>query len=131
MEDDKRITIARWFIKAEHDIVTARRSLEKEPILTDMACFHAQQCVEKSLKAFLVFKDCQVEKTHDVGKLVDACGKLDGSFLEKLPDLRGMSAYAITERYPDDWREILLDEAQGAVKKAEGCLAFVKGKITL
>ncbi|MBI5637235.1 MAG: HEPN domain-containing protein [Nitrospinae bacterium] len=129
MDDDKRITIKRWFIKSEHDIKMAYAALLMADPLTDMACFHAQQCAEKSLKAFLVFHDRQVEKTHDLGKLVDACGKLDGSFLVMLPDLRGMSAYAITERYPDDWREILIDEAQEAVKKAEECMAFVKSKI--
>lgn len=131
MDEDKRTAVKRWFIKAEHDIKMAYAALLMADPLTDMACFHAQQCVEKSLKAFLVFKDCQVEKTHDVGKLVDSCGKLDGSFLKKLPDLRGMSAYAITERYPDDWREILLDEAQEAVNKANETMTFAKTKVGL
>jgi hypothetical protein len=42
-----------------------------------------------------------------------------------------MTAYAVTGRYMDDWREILLDEAQEAVKKAEDCMEFVKGKLKL
>lgn len=129
MDEKKRVEVERWFIKAGHDIEMARRSLEKEPILTDMACFHAQQCAEKSLKAFLVFHDQHVEKTHDLLKIVGLCSALDDSFEPLLQPLKGMSQYAAEIRYTDDWREILLDEAQLAVKNAEECMAFVKGKI--
>ena len=57
MDDAEQIEIERWFIKAGHDLETARRALKEEPRITDTACFHAQQCAEKSLKAFMVFHD--------------------------------------------------------------------------
>jgi HEPN domain-containing protein len=43
-----------WVDKAEGDYATALRELRarKQPNY-DAACFHAQQCVEKYLKAYL------------------------------------------------------------------------------
>jgi HEPN domain-containing protein len=131
LDDIKRISIERWFIKAEHDLETANRALKYEPRITDTACFHAQQAAEKSLKAFLAFMDCEVEKTHDLLKLINVCVEQDASFDGLREILKGLTRYAIVERYPDDWREILLDEAQEVVGKAEKCMAFVKGKLKL
>jgi len=45
----KRITEA-WLIKAREDLDTIR-SLRQNPGLTGVLAFHAQQCVEKCLKA--------------------------------------------------------------------------------
>ncbi|MFI5139251.1 MAG: HEPN domain-containing protein [Sphingobacteriales bacterium] len=36
-----------WLNKAEHDLITAQRLLEIEPIILDNACFHCQQAAEK------------------------------------------------------------------------------------
>lgn len=131
MDDAKQIEIKRWLIKADHDVKAADASLKLEPPLTDVACFHAQQCAEKSLKAFMVFHDRQVLKTHDLLKLLMICAEYDPSFNDWETALSDMTAYAITQRYPDDWREILLPEAQEAVGNAKEVMAFVKGKIAL
>ena len=50
------IAVAReWMTKAENDLKTAVHTLDLgEECPTDMVCFHAQQCVEKYLKAVLV-----------------------------------------------------------------------------
>lgn len=131
MDEGKRIEIERWFAKADHDVRAARSSLKEDPPITDVACFLAQQCAEKSLKAFLVFKNSDFEKIHDLGKLVAQCKNYEESFSVLFPVVTGMSSYAVKDRYPDDWREILLDEAQEAVGKAEKVMDFVKGKIPL
>lgn len=129
MDKKRRVEVERWFIKADHDIRSARSVLKEDPPITDTACFHAQQCAEKSLKAFLVSHDQHVDKTHDLQKIIGECSALDDSFETMRQTLRGMTQYAAEIRYTDDWREILLDEAQSAVQKAEECMAFVKGKI--
>ncbi|MBI3794724.1 MAG: HEPN domain-containing protein [Nitrospinae bacterium] len=107
MDEDKRITVGHWLTKAENDMEMAQRALEWAPIITDMACFHAQQCAEKSLKAFLVFMDSHVDQIHDLGKLVGKCDVLDPSFSNLHPLVAGMTRYAVKDRYTDDWREIL------------------------
>lgn len=49
-----------WVNKAEGDFTTALRELRarKSPNY-DAACFHAQQCVEKYLKARVALKFCK------------------------------------------------------------------------
>ena len=72
MDEVKSTAVRRWLIKADHDLITAKTTLITDPPVTDTPCFHAQQCVEKCLKAFLVFADIHVEKTHYLPRLVGA-----------------------------------------------------------
>jgi HEPN domain-containing protein len=70
-EPDKvTLVIREWVNKAENDLKTAVHTLEMEDdCFTDTVCFHAQQCVEKYLKAFLVLEGIDFPKTHDIGKI--------------------------------------------------------------
>ena len=48
--------IRQWVRKAENDLRNAEHTLTmKEGCPFDLVCFHAQQCAEKYLKAWLVF----------------------------------------------------------------------------
>jgi HEPN domain-containing protein len=47
--------VARWLEFAEVDLKAAR-SLLDEGSLSSVVCFHAQQCVEKSLKALITYR---------------------------------------------------------------------------
>ncbi len=56
-----------WVEKAEHDLINAEYTLTLEkncPL--DTVRFHAQQCAEKYLKAFLVQEAISFPKTHDL-----------------------------------------------------------------
>lgn len=55
-------TIRQWIIKAENDLKICQHELGNSDPVTDAICFHAQQCVEKYLKAFLVFRDQNISK---------------------------------------------------------------------
>ncbi len=49
--------VCEWVEKAENDLKNAAHTIKMgEDCPTDTVCFHAQQCVEKYLKAFLVSK---------------------------------------------------------------------------
>jgi len=63
MDEEALLVIRRWIRKAEHDLATASVVLENKPEVTDTVCFHAQQCVEKSLKAYLTFAGVHVART--------------------------------------------------------------------
>ena len=123
------MVVERWLIKAEHDLRSARNDLNDVPPLTDTACFHAQQCVEKALKAYLAFKDEHIEKTHLLYILLNRCAKIDKEFLKFADIAESLSKYAVTTRYPDDWRDIPVEEAEAAVKSASEVLSFVRSKI--
>ena len=61
-----------WVKKAESDLITASNSLKilPEPPF-DTICFHAQQCAEKYLKAFLIFHEVKFEKIHKNKKITN------------------------------------------------------------
>ncbi|MGH8583122.1 MAG: HEPN domain-containing protein [Gammaproteobacteria bacterium] len=129
MDDAKQIAIARWLAKAENDLTAARTLLETDPPITDIACFHAQQCAEKALKAFLVLADIHVEKTHYLPRLVELCFRADPSFQNLKDAASELTDYAVASRYPDEWRDIPCAEAIEAVRLTEIILNFVQGKV--
>ena len=126
MDEIKEEIVKRWLIKAENDLKIAKTALSFQPDVTDAICFHAQQCVEKSLKAFLVYKSEQIERTHYLPRLVELCAQLEPSFSELYSIAVALTEYSTSTRYPDDWREIPLSEAEQAVRSADTALDFVK-----
>jgi hypothetical protein len=72
MVEDKVVAVIReWVNKAENDLKAAAQILKLgDECPTDTVCFHAQQCVEKYLKALLVSKGIAFPKIHDVEELV-------------------------------------------------------------
>jgi HEPN domain-containing protein len=51
-------TTREWFTKAEADCRTAERELAAlEAPNFDAVCFHAQQCVEKTMKGILLVRE--------------------------------------------------------------------------
>ena len=56
-----------WIEKAEGDFHSLEREVRarKNPNY-DAACFHAQQCIEKYLKAILEREDAKIRKVHSL-----------------------------------------------------------------
>src|SRR5574342_1440513 len=93
-----------WVKKAEGDYVSALREVRarKSPNY-DSACFHAQQCAEKYLKACLQEGDIPFGKSHALAQLLDSLVKKARPSLEQLrPYLRTLSSYAVDFRYPGE-----------------------------
>lgn len=67
-----------WIFRAREDI-SVMDNLAKAGIeyYTSTICFHAQQAVEKYLKAFLIYHDVDFPRTHDVDFLLLECVKID------------------------------------------------------
>jgi hypothetical protein len=61
----------RWLAYAQQDLAAANVLLSHVDVPRRIACFHAQQGVEKALKASLVGSDIEFLKTHDVVVLVE------------------------------------------------------------
>jgi HEPN domain-containing protein len=123
-------TVRAWVRKAESDLKTAKDELATEEPATDTVCFHAQQCAEKYLKAFLVFHGAEIPRTHNIAELVHRCARLDASF-EGLYALKAqnLTDFAVTFRYPGDVIFPSIEEAQEAVNVAEKVKAFVLDKL--
>jgi HEPN domain-containing protein len=91
--------IEAWLNKADHDLISAQRLIEIEPMILDNACFHCQQAIEKCLKAFLAYKGRDIERTHNVIFLLSECSNFDPIF--ETVDPLNINAYAVQGRYPD------------------------------
>jgi HEPN domain-containing protein len=91
----------KWIEKAELDFATARRELRarRQPNY-DGACFHAQQCIEKYLKANLVEYGIAFSKTHDLSLLLDLNLPRQPLWAIFRPKLIELTSFAVTFRYP-------------------------------
>ncbi|UCF90478.1 MAG: HEPN domain-containing protein [Desulfobacterales bacterium] len=114
--DEQVIKVVReWMEKAENDPKNAAFTLKMgEDCPTDTVCFHAQQCVEKYLKAFLTFKTVDFPKTHDMGELLALISESARPQLA-VAEQRRLTAYATVTRYPGDYEPIPLAEVRRAV----------------
>lgn len=93
-----------WLVKAEEDYETARLLVRKrKPNLSNAVCFHAQQCAEKYLKAFLVFHRIAFPKTHDLLDLLELAKRADPTLELLRPDLAYLEPYAVEFRYPGEF----------------------------
>jgi HEPN domain-containing protein len=63
-----------WMKKSCKDLWRAESVLTLDPPDTEDCLFHCQQAVEKSLKAFLVWRDQSFRRTHDLVELTRQCG---------------------------------------------------------
>ena len=89
-----------WAARAEEDFVLARAALRRKQPLASGACFHAQQCAEKYMKALLISKSAEFPKTHDLLLLNNLCST-NGILLEIDPrHLNTLTDYAVRTRYP-------------------------------
>lgn len=110
--------IREWAQKAENDLTNAVQVLKLgKRCPTDTVCFHAQQCVEKYLKALLVHHELDFPRSHDLRSLL---ARLP---LSARPDLtpeeqETLTHYATITRYPGDYDAMTLTEARLAVKIA-------------
>lgn len=120
-----------WLAKAGSDLRSAIKLSRDDDDTLDTTVYHTQQCAEKALKAYLVFKNQRVQRTHDLQKILELCSQYDASFKQLLSDALDLLPYAIYSRYPDDYFSIDREEALEAIKKAKNILSFVKNKIEM
>jgi len=107
-----------WKLKAEEDFQAAIFLLKSgKQCPTAAVGFHAQQCVEKYLKAVLVLKNMEFPKTHDIERLV---GLLPLDVIVTLPvsEQRTLTVYGTATRYPGDCEPVSTQDARKAVSAA-------------
>lgn len=63
-------TSSDWLAHARSDLKLARLGMGQD-VLPEQICFHAQQAVEKSLKAVLLFRRIDFPFTHDLEELIE------------------------------------------------------------
>lgn len=116
-----------WFSYAQEDLISAQILLRENVFRA--ATYHTQQCVEKALKSYLVFKEQEIRKTHDLVELTQLCAELDFEFITLLEIAKNIKPYATRGRYPDDFLPPEKDDVKEIVEQAERILKFVQQKL--
>jgi len=112
--DARAAEIADWLRRARDDIRAFDLDLAADPPLLEDAAFHAQQAVEKSLKAFLVWHERPFRKTHDIGEIGQLCADVDSSIEPLVRRADALTVYAWAFRYPSDVVAPLAEEVEEA-----------------
>ncbi|AVX19949.1 HEPN domain-containing protein [Carboxydocella sporoproducens DSM 16521] len=115
MEDN--LIYTKWLNYANEDIRTAK-AIIKEDLPARNACYMAQQCAEKSLKALLLKFKIPFKKSHDLAYLAELLPReYANTFLEF--DLEWLTEWCVEGRYPGDYPEADREDAMLAINIAE------------
>ncbi len=120
---------AEWVAKAEGDFAMVQRECRARTNPSyDGACFHAQQCAEKYLKARLCQADLTFGKVHDLVALLEQVLAVEPSWEIFREDLAFLSDFAVAFRYPGESadRESALD-AQRRCRRFRNAVGDVLG----
>jgi HEPN domain-containing protein len=113
---------ADWLRSARSDLETIDAILGKES-LTAVAAFHAQQCVEKCLKAFLEEFGNEAVKTHNLLVLKAAVDSISPIDLDE-DTLSLLNKLYIDSRYPSEFG--LLPTGAPSLEDAEEFSRFAR-----
>jgi HEPN domain-containing protein len=119
IEASRRRSARQWTRYADEDLRLARHALT----LTSgcpyrLIAYHAQQCAEKYLKAFLVIAGVDFPHTHNVSRLLELCADF-GDWTEAVQEAEELTFYAVTARYPGPQADVTREEALRAIGIAE------------
>ncbi len=114
-EEAVLIVLREWLVKAENDLTAASQIIKMgKAAPMDTICFHAQQCLEKYIKAILVHHPIPVPRTHNIQVLMKLVPPVARPGLTD-DEERQLTNYAAVTRYPDAGLEISLAEARKAL----------------
>ncbi|MCL2179674.1 MAG: HEPN domain-containing protein [Treponema sp.] len=92
-----------WLRYAKSDLNTAKHMFnDVHPREIEISCYHAHQCAEKSLKAYLIAKETNPPHTHDLVELVKLCIDHEMCFITIQPYCISLNPYGVQVRYPNE-----------------------------
>lgn len=115
-----------WLVFAEADLQVATTAKVSKKLKYAFLMFHLQQCVEKTLKAVLVFFAIDFSKTHNLEYLLSLIKKNKIAIPTKVKEAQYLGQYAVITRYPGDEIEVSKKEFTEAVKTAKLVLKWAK-----
>jgi HEPN domain-containing protein len=88
-------------LKAAQDEFTVRKLIDDPESPDEVIGFHAQQAVEKLLKAVLAFRGIRYRRTYNLGELMDLMLDNGISLPRELEDVRDLTPFAAELRYDE------------------------------
>jgi len=127
---DKNSIVKSWHDYANNDLIAAKYLLGLHPLKLEIISYHCQQSAEKILKAFLISKDIEPPRTHDLRLLWRMCEELGDGFDDIENECVRLSAYGVQARYPLEI-ELTESDMQQALSDADHIMAFISQRLEL
>jgi HEPN domain-containing protein len=121
--------IGEWFAKADEDYRYAKASLDEGFAFYDQICFHLHQAAEKYLKAYIVAKELEFRKVHDLTKLLQICEVHDNAFEDLRDEVRELNPFYIETRYPGFINTTDKAQTEKAISMVEKIADLIKSKL--
>lgn len=102
-----------------------------EDIRFEELCFELQQCVEKSLKALLIYHNIKFKKIYTILELLDLLVKNNIFLPDEILESVRLTQYTVETRDPDDFVKITEEEYKQAVKIADTVFNWIQEIIKL
>jgi HEPN domain-containing protein len=93
--------------KAEGDESILDRLLDDPDVPDDVLGFHAQQAIEKRLKAVLAFHEIDYDRTHSIGYLTSLLEHHGIDLSEGREQIEELTPWAVAARYEGRFDEVL------------------------
>lgn len=124
MKDNK---IAKeWFLRADHDFSDAV-ILFKEDGYPDTICFLCHQAAEKYFKGFLIAKEKNFPRIHNLLVLIDKCANFDSRFIDAFEEAKFLNKFYIEARYPINPASMpSKNDAERAIESAETIITITE-----
>jgi len=98
----KEKLVKEWLFLAKENFLFARAGMKEDFSPFHTICFLCQGSAEKYLKAFLLWNNWELKKTHDMSELLETCCGFDKSFEQLFPECELLNEYITHGRYPND-----------------------------
>lgn len=106
--------------KAKGDESVLEKLLDDPDVPDDVLGFHAQQAIEKRLKAVLAFREVDYDRTHSIGYLTSLLAHHGIDLPDGREQIEELTPWAVAARYESSFDEVL---DRGAVR---GHMAVVR-----
>ncbi|HPO50987.1 MAG TPA: HEPN domain-containing protein [Spirochaetota bacterium] len=121
--NDKQID--EWIKFAKSNLSQADRKRKPKDVLYEDLCFNCQQCVEKSLKALLIYNNIEFPKTHSINLLLDLLISNSIYIPDFVKNSVILNVYAVITRYPNDYNKITRNDYLEALKITKDVFEWV------
>ena len=111
----QREEAARLLRLARRDAVAMTALLDAPEVPLAIALFHAQQSVEKVLKAIMCLHALDYRRTHDLEELAARLADVGQTCNVPVIDMRRLTPYAVEYRYDDEAPHLLQPEHARAI----------------
>ena len=119
-----------WLAHAESDLNLARLGKDRDDILPEQVCFHAQQAAEKALKAVLLHRKIEFPFIHDIEALLEIMTQSGLVAPPDVADAGALTPYAVEARYPGCEEEITPSQVAEAIRLAEKVFSWATDMIS-